>query len=104
MTIKSIKWKKYFHFCITVSIRLKELECKWRQPQSDISLINWYKKQVLGDGVECEEPSFEECHLMISKVIEDGLIQVAGSYQDPVDGMNIRLLRSNKLFFPEIWT
>lgn len=50
---KSIKWKEYFYFCIKISSRLKELECRWKQPQSDISLINWYREKLSQDVSWC---------------------------------------------------
>ncbi|OII72517.1 uncharacterized protein cubi_00512 [Cryptosporidium ubiquitum] len=107
MKKKSIPWKIYLNFCIQICNQLKKLEIEWKQPQSDISLINWFITNKTEGTVDLlkrgEEPTVKDYNLMISKAVEDGMLHVVGSYLDPIDGSNVRLLSIDKFFFPEIW-
>ncbi|KAL7066884.1 hypothetical protein ACR3K2_26350 [Cryptosporidium serpentis] len=103
---KRISWNKYIHFSINVSYRLKQLESQWDQPQSDISLIEWY----IGKFISTQEMDNKQRELLIndyldilSKVITDGIIHIVDSYNDPIDNKEIRLLKSDRLFFPQVW-
>ncbi|KAF7458406.1 hypothetical protein HWI79_1105 [Cryptosporidium felis] len=120
MKKKYVSWNTYVNFCTEVSSRLKELESTWKQPQSDITLIYWFlnKRNVHFDRSKTveknytnsrtalstvDELSINDCNLLITRAIKDGILHVVGSYLDPVDGKIVRLLNVDELFFPEIW-
>ncbi|EEA06407.1 uncharacterized protein CMU_008990 [Cryptosporidium muris RN66] len=105
-TEKRISWNKYIHFSINISYRLKQLESQWNQPQSDISLIEWYiGRFILTQEIDNKqkESLINDYLDILSKVITDGIIHIVDSYNDPIDNKEIRLLKSDRLFFPQVW-